>query len=85
MNLGDKVIIKECHKIPDLVGKEAEIIALVKPEMAKYPIQVELTEPIKMETPFGTLETKGPFPFREDELELVNPNKGIPGAFLSEA
>lgn len=85
MNLGDKVTIKECHKMPDLVGKEAEIIAVVKPELAKYPIQVELVEPIKMETPFGTLETKGPFPFREDELEPVNPNKGIPESFLKGA
>ncbi len=71
MNLEDVVTIKECHSIPDLVGREAKIVAMASPDFAKYPIQVVLTgEPIKVKTLLGEGETNGPFTFWEDELEL---------------
>lgn len=85
MNIGDKVKILECHKMPDLVGKIAKVVAMVDPEQSKYPIGVELDEPIDMEVQMGTLKTGGPFGFREDELELVSPDQDIPEAFLKEA
>lgn len=85
MKIGDKVKILECHKIPDLVGREAKIVALADPEFAHYPVQVMLFEPmeLQMETPFGIVEgkAKGPFSFREDELQLVAPDAGIPDEF----
>ena len=82
MNIGELVTIKECHNIPDLVGKEAKVVSMVDPELAKYPIQVILTgDAITIETPMGKGQTKGPFPFREDELEILLPDHGIPDAF----
>ena len=82
MNLGDIVTIKECHSIPQVVGLEAKVVAVADPELTKYPIQVLLTgEAITIETPFGTGQTRGPFPFREDELEIQTPDHGIPDAF----
>jgi hypothetical protein len=85
MNLGDKVIIKECHSIPALIGKEAKIVVLVDPELTKYPVQVLLTEEaIKMETMFGSGLSKGPFRFREDELEHLDPDHGIPDIFTKQ-
>lgn len=81
MNIGDVVEIKECHKIPELVGRTAKVVAMVDPEMSKYPIMVELAEPIEQEVPMGTLKTKGPFGFREDELAPADPKKEVPKAF----
>ena len=82
MNIGDMVVIKECHKMPDLVGKTAKVVAMVDPELSKYPIQVTTVEPMAIEVPGGVFTTSGPFPFREDELELADPTQGIPEAFL---
>jgi hypothetical protein len=82
MKIGDMVTIKDCHKIPELVGKQAKVIVMVDPEYAHYPIQVMLIQPIIIETKMGDAETPGPFAFREDELESYNPNSGIPDAFL---
>ena len=72
MELGNKVKIKECHKIPELVGEEAVIVAVADQELATYPVTVKISS--------GEHEGKlcG---FREDELELV---LGIPEAFLEE-
>jgi hypothetical protein len=85
MKLGDKVIIKECHAIPALAGKEAKIVVLVDPELTKYPIHVLLTgDPIEAQTPIGSGLSKGPFMFREDELEPCDPNHGIPEVFTKE-
>ena len=85
MKIGDMVIIKECHKTPELVGKEAKVVVIVDPELAPYPIQVMLTgDAIPFETPMGTGETKGPFGFRENELEPATPDHGIPDAFKEE-
>ena len=55
MNKGDKVIVKECHKLPELVGAEAVVrsVGLQGP----YPIAVEID---------GAL-----YGFREEELELA--------------
>ncbi len=83
MNIGDLVLIRECHSIPALVGQEAKVVVLADPELAKYPVQVLLTgDPIKMVTPSGSVLSKGPFHFREDELEPLDPNHGIPEVFL---
>jgi hypothetical protein len=84
MKVGDKVIIKECHKMPDLVGKEAKVLSMADPEIVQYPVLVMLPEPmiLKLETPFGPGEVHvaGPFPFREDELEVMVA-KDIPDEF----
>lgn len=70
-----KVTILECHSMPDLVGKEARIISYADPEMGKYPVQIILVSPIEItiQTPFGEAKamTVGPFPFRPEELELI--------------
>ena len=73
MKVGNKVKILECHSIPDLVGKEAKIVAELDAEVSKYPFQVMLTNwKMPFEHPIlGKGETSGPFPFREDELELI--------------
>lgn len=81
MNVGDKVKIKECHKMPDLVGKLAKVVAVVDPEVDKYPIKVQLDEGIDFPHPLGKIVATGPFEFREDELEPADPNKDIPQAF----
>ena len=83
MNIGDKVKILECHKMPDLVGKIAKVVAMVDPEADKYPIKVilEESEAIEVPHPLGKLIMTGPFEFREDELEPADPNKGVPEAF----
>ncbi len=72
MQLGDKVLIKECHKAPELVDQEAIIMAVADQELAKYPVTVKLAS--------GEHEGKLCV-FREDELELI---LGIPKAFLEE-
>ena len=72
MRLGDKVLIKECHKVPELVDQEAVIMAVADQELAKYPVTVKLTSG----------EHEGKFcDFREDELDVI---PGIPKAFLEE-
>lgn len=80
MQVGDKVIIKECHKMPELVGKSATITAMGEPGSA-YPFAVTLDEPIqkmvKMQLPGGGMlagqaMVAGPFGFREDELEATD-------------
>jgi len=85
MKVGDKVIIRECHKIPELVGKEATIIAELSPDVSKYPYQVVLTgEKLSFSHPMlGQGQTSGPFAFREEELELATPEPvPIPDVFL---
>ena len=84
MEIGNVVEIKECHKLPELVGKTAKVVAMVDPEKSKYPIMVELEEEIETEVPGGTFKTKGPFGFREDELAPADPTKGIPDAFIEQ-
>jgi len=82
---GDKVVIKECHAIPTLAGEEARVVAMVDRELTKYPIRVLLTGgPVEVETPLGVGLSKGPFPFREDELEPFHPDHGIPEIFTKE-
>ena len=85
MNIGDLVTIKECHKMPELVGREAKVAAIADPEISEYPIQVLLTgDPITIQTMAGVGETKGPFGFREEELEPLEPlepDHGIPEVF----
>ena len=60
MKEGQLVIIKECHKIPELVGKTAEVVVTNGMELgSKYPIHVQID---------GYDSTVG---FREDELLVV--------------
>jgi len=68
MQIGDVAIVKECHKIPELVGKEVKVIALVDPTMARYPVSVMLVD----------APSEGIYGFREDELE---PKADIPDVF----
>jgi len=84
VKIGDKVKILECHKMPALVGKIAKVVTMNDPETNKYPIEVKLVEPIEQEVEVGTLAISGPFGFREDELELADPNHGVPDAFTKE-
>lgn len=83
---GAMVKILECHKMPDLVGKTAKVLSVGDPAVIKHPILVMLPEPIeiKMETSIGTatIQVAGPFPFREDELEPVQADAGIPDDIL---
>lgn len=75
MNIGDKVKILECHKIPELVGQEAEVVGMTTQELATYPVIVKLTSG----------DNEGKFcGFREDELEPVTPDHDIPDAFKEE-
>ena len=76
MNIGDTVKMTECHKIPELIGLSAKIIAMVAQELVPHPITVELKSG----------DHAGKFcGFREDELEAIEPNHNIPDVFLSAA
>ena len=68
MKIGDVATVKECHKMPQLVGKEVKVIALVDPTMARWPISVILVD----------APSEGIYGFREEELE---PKADIPDAF----
>lgn len=91
IKLGDKVIIKECHSIPQIVGKKARVVAQYIPEYReKYEFDVLLDEPFDMPLSvimlggMGQLkaEVRGPFPFRGEELDVVDDKPTeIPDAF----
>ena len=59
MQKGDKVIIAECHKIPEVVGKTATVVSTENTE-GDYPIIVipDMLPPVLLG-------------FREDELKLI--------------
>lgn len=88
--LGSKVTIKECHSMPDLVGKTGTVRALLfVDEHNKYPLYVTLDEPF-MITQAGPIPGMtigipwvGPHFCRPEELELVGETKPsiIPSAF----
>ena len=60
MQKGQIVIINECHKIPELVGKTAEVVATNGLELGySYPIRVMVDG------------YEGPIGFREDELIAI--------------
>lgn len=60
MKEGQLVIIKECHKIPDLVGKTAEVILTNGLQFgSKYPVHVMID---------GSYDLVG---FRENELMVI--------------
>jgi hypothetical protein len=60
MKEGQLVIIKECHKIPDLVGQTAEVVVTNGLQLgSKYPIHVVIE---------GYENLVG---FREDELTVI--------------
>lgn len=64
INQGDTVIIKECHKIPELVGRQAIVLRVGVP--GRYPIIVQVVgDPVVTST--GPAVT---FAFREDELQV---------------
>jgi len=63
MQKGDKVVIKECHKIPQLVGATATVVAVVPvTESNPYSIGV-VPDNVLPPTILG---------FREDELTPVH-------------
>jgi len=68
MQIGDIATVKECHKQPELVGKEVKVIAMVDPALARWPISVVMVD----------APGQGVYGFREDELE---PKADIPDAF----
>ncbi len=75
MEIGNKVKIMECHKNPELVGREAEIIKFHEGE--RWPVELKLVEGMEAQAvniltgEKQTVQIYGPFYFREDELELV--------------
>ena len=75
MQQGQIVIVKECHKIPELVGQTAIVLQVFPPEAGKYPITVGVQ----------TGEHKGKTAnFREEELEILpKGTEGIPDIFLN--
>ena len=61
---GDCCFIKECHSIPELVGRQAIVLKVGAP--GKYPIIVQIAgDPVVTKT--GPSSTFG---FREDELQV---------------
>ncbi|MDP2916746.1 MAG: hypothetical protein Q8O16_02320 [Dehalococcoidia bacterium] len=86
--LGAKVIINECHSMPDIVGKTGQIVALLLVEEANpYPLIVRLDEPIMISQnlPFGgaviSQPWRGPHYCRPEELTLMGEKTNIPDAF----
>ena len=64
INEGDTVIIRECHHVPELVGRQAIVLKVGAP--GKYPIIVQVVgDPVVTST--GPSDTFG---FREDELQV---------------
>ena len=60
MKEGQLVMIKECHKIPELVGQTAEVVVTNGLQLgSKYPIHVVIEG---YENPVG---------FREDEVTVI--------------
>lgn len=88
--LGSKVTIKECHSMPQIIGKTGTVKALLfVDEHNKYPLSIVLDEPVVIEQaepiPGMTIGISwaGPYFCRPDELELVGETKPaiIPDAF----
>ena len=72
MRVGDEVRIKECGSIPEVVGKNGEIVDIEMQQFAKYtvyPIWVKITSGERAQKVYG---------FREGELELVPVGVGVP-------
>lgn len=89
ITLGSKVIIKECHSMPQVVGKTGVVKALLfVDESNPYPMYVWLDEPIIMEQkmPIGgiviQIPWQGPHLCRPEELALVGEEKpDVPDVF----
>ncbi len=86
ITLGSKVIIKECHSMPQIVGKTGVVKALLLvDENNPYPMYVWLDEPITLEqkAPFGgiviQIPWQGPHLCRPDELSLVGNDPEMKG------
>ena len=65
MRIGDAVRISECGSIPEVVGKNGEIVDMEMQQFAKYtayPIWVKITSGERAEKVYG---------FREGEVELL--------------
>jgi hypothetical protein len=71
--LGAKVIIKECHSQPAVVGKSGKVCAWLAESESKYPLLVKLDEPVNIPTNVEGLfaQYQGPHYCRPDELEQV--------------
>lgn len=65
MKIGDAVKIRECDSIPELVGRNAEIVEMQMQEFEKctvYPLWVKITSGERAGKIYG---------FREDEVEIL--------------
>jgi len=94
MKVGDKVKIKECHSVPELVGQEAEVIKVAEPlseEQTQAFVTLYGKKPYTVAIKITTGEHAGkPLPFREEELEEIVQEatniplgtEGIPNIFL---
>lgn len=71
--IGTKVIVKECHSRPEVVGKGAKVAGWVDPDYFHYPLMVMLDEPVYLPLPGAPLAIpfQGPHFCRPDELEVV--------------
>ena len=89
ITLGSKVVIKECHSMPQLIGKTGVVKALLMVDATNpYPMYVWLDEPIQMSQALPIpgvsiqQEWRGPHLCRPDELALVGSEQtNIPDAF----
>jgi hypothetical protein len=86
--IGTKVVIKESHKLPELIGKTGTVVGWMDAESFGYPLMVTLDEPIYIPLPGMPLAMpfQGPHPCRPEELTVsggeVHEFKGeIPQAF----
>jgi hypothetical protein len=71
--IGTKVIIKECHSMPQIVGKAARVAGWMDAETAGYPLMVMLDEPVYIPVAGYGIATQfqGPHICRPDELTVV--------------
>ena len=72
--IGAKVIIKECHAQPAVVGRAAKVTGWVNAETFGYPLMVYLDEVIYIPVPGAGIGIpfRGPHFCRPDELQLVS-------------
>jgi hypothetical protein len=85
--LGSKVIIKDCHCLPQIVGHTATVKALLFVDAHnKYPMYVTLDEPVTITQPGPipgmtiSISWEGPYYCRPEELALVG-ETNVPDAF----
>lgn len=83
MEIGQKIRVVDYHK-GEFNGCEGEIKEVSTEEEAKYPIIAEILAPLPEEEYVmidGKPHARVRIYVREDELELADPDEGIPDAF----